>query len=1005
MSADYRPTVRLPKTNFPMRANLPEREPAMAQRWEEERVRERLAEQNAQNRPFVLHDGPPYANGAIHQGHALNKTLKDIVAKYHAMSGDLVDVVPGWDCHGLPIELAVDKALGPKKRAMSQAEFRAECRRYARGQIDQQREAFKRLGVFMRWDDPYLTMSPDYEALIVRELATFAERGFLYRQKRPVYWCPRDRTALAEAEIEYAGHTSPSIHVAMHLESDPALLAPELADKELWLVIWTTTPWTLPANLAIAVNEKFEYVAYELESEANPQAGKKIVVVAKDLLAPFLAEVAPGDLAVKDAHALNIENAAVLRDPTKVLAYFSGAELAQATYRHPFYDRTSPVLLADHVTLDAGTGLVHTAPGHGEDDYQLGKRQGLDILAPLDDAGRYTDEAPGFEGKFVYEANPLIVENLRASGHLLSAPEASIEHQYPHCWRCDGPVLFRATDQWFVSLAHDELRARCLQQIDDVTWVPHWGKARIQGMMTNRPDWCISRQRAWGVPIPAFYCDGCNACLLEPALMRHVADIFDKETADAWATRTAKELLPEGFKCPGCAGESFRKEQDILDVWFDSGVSFAYVSSQPRQAFPVDLYLEGSDQHRGWFNSSLVCSTATRDRAPYKAVLTHGFVVDGQGRKLSKKLKNGVPMDVMLKKYGADIVRLWVASEDYREDIRLSDEILGHLAEGYRKIRNTLRWMLGSLDGFDPARDAVAVSQLGDLDKWALEQTARWAERMHDAYARYEFHTAYHATIELCSKTLSSFYFDVLKDRLYTRSVTDPVRLGSQTALWKIADALCRLLAPIVSFTADEAWRELAGATGPVFLAGLPAPASIREGLAPTEGETLCARFASFQDDVRAPVLKALEELKAEQQPLFKELKALEAKAKADALTVEERTRKDDLEAQTIGSSLDARVTLHATGELQTLLRRLEPSLAEWLIVSEVELTDAPGEGGRAFDGLTVWLAPAHGSRCARCWCYTKARGADPAWPDLCPKCTTAILADFPEGLPTPETA
>lgn len=1005
MPPDYRPTVRLPRTDFPMRASLAEREPAMVERWDAEQIRERLARQNEGNKPFVLHDGPPYANGDIHQGHALNKTLKDIVAKYHAMSGDLVDVVPGWDCHGLPIELAVDKALGSKKRAMSPADFRKECRTYAARQLEQQKASFRRLGVQMRWDAPYLTMSADYEAQIVRELATFAERGFLYRQKRPVYWCPRDRTALAEAEIEYAEHTSPSIHVAMHLESPPEALSASLAGRDVWLVIWTTTPWTLPANLAIAANGKFEYVAYELTSEANPAAGTKVVVVAKELLAKFLAEVAPGDLTLRDAPGVQVEGAAVLRDPTKILAYFTGDQLAGATYRHPFYDRTSPVLLGEHVTLEAGTGLVHTAPGHGEDDYILGRRNGLEILAPLDDGGRYTDEAPGLQGQFVYEANPHIVEKLRDSGHLLSDPAASIAHQYPHCWRCDGPVLFRATDQWWVSLAHDDLREHCLEQIDEVTWVPHWGKARIQSMMQNRPDWCISRQRAWGVPIPAFYCEGCNECLLDPKLMRHVADVFEQETADAWVARPARELLPEGFTCPKCGKDEFRKEQDILDVWFDSGVSFSYVSGQPRQAFPVDLYLEGSDQHRGWFNSSLVCSTATRDRAPYKAVLTHGFVVDGQGRKLSKKLKNGVPMDVMLKKYGADIVRLWVASEDYREDIRLSDEILNNLSEGYRKIRNTLRWMLGSLDGFDPARDQVPTSELWSLDKWALEQGARWVERMHEAYSRYEFHLAYHATIELCAKTLSAFYFDVLKDRLYTRSVTDPVRLGSQTVLWKLTDALCRLTAPIISFTADEAWRELPGASDAVFLAGLPVAADLRRGLAPGEGESLVELFATFQEQVRTPVFKALEELKAEQQPLFKELKALEKQAKAGPLSAEDEARKVELEAQTIGNSLDARVSLFAEGELATFLSRLEDELPEWLIVSQVALVDEAPAGGRAFDGLTVGLSPAHGDRCARCWCYTEARGADPAWPDLCPKCTAAIRADYPNGIPAAETA
>jgi isoleucyl-tRNA synthetase len=1003
MPVDYRPTVHLPKTDFPMRANLPEREPELLRRWQEERVYEGLIAKNAQAPRFVLHDGPPYANNDIHQGHALNKTLKDIVGKYRNMAGQLSDVIPGWDCHGLPIELAVDKQLGAKKRAMSQGEFRRECRKYAEKWMSAQRASFQRLGVFMRWDQPYLTMNYSYEANTVRELANFAERGSLYRQKKPVHWCPRDRTALAEAEIEYADHTSPSIYVAMQLTSDAARLAPSLARQAVWLVVWTTTPWTLPANLAIAANERFEYVAYRLE---QPNRAPKLVVVAKDLLPRFLSEVAPGDLAVREATAPGLDAATVLADPAKVVACVDGAALAGHTYRHPFYDRESPVLLGEHVTLDAGTGLVHTAPGHGHEDYVLGRRHGLAVLAPVDNAGRYTDEAPGLEGLFVFDANKVIVEKLNESGHLLSDPTLSVSHSYPHCWRCDGPVLFRATDQWFISLAHGGLRAKALEAIEgEVTWVPHWGKARIQGMMENRPDWCISRQRAWGVPIVAFYCESCGDCRLDPALMRHVAGIFDAEGADAWVDRSAKELLPAGYACARCGSAEFRKETDILDVWFDSGVSFANVATSgqwPNQGFPVDLYLEGSDQHRGWFNSSLIASVGTRDRAPYRTVLTHGFVVDGQGRKLSKRLGNGVPMDVMLKKFGADIIRLWVAAEDYREDIRLSDEILNNLAEGYRKIRNTLRWLLGSLDGFDPAAHAVPAAQLAPLDRWALEMTARWVERMHEGYANYEFHLAYHATIEFVSKTLSAFYFDVLKDRLYTRAVNDPLRRGSQTVLWRIADALTRMLAPILSFTSDEAWRLLPGHGTPnVFLAGLPTAAELRAGLAPGEGAELVARYEALQQTIRGPVQKALEELKAAQQPLFRELKELEAKERAGALTDAERARRAAVEAQTIGNSLDAQVTLHATGELAALARALLPELPELLLTSQVQLADAAPEGGRSFEGLAVRIEPARGQRCARCWCYTEQRGADAGHPELCPKCASAVRADFP-AFPAP---
>jgi isoleucyl-tRNA synthetase len=989
-----------------MRASLAEREPQMVARWQAERIYERMVELNRDRPKFVLHDGPPYANGDIHQGHALNKTLKDVVAKYHAMSGKLTDVIPGWDCHGLPIELAVDKQLGSKKRSLSAVAFRQECRRYAEKWFEVQRLSFERLGVFMRWDKPYLTMSAGYEAQTVRELARFVERGALYRQKKPVYWCPRDRTALAENEIEYdEAHVSPSIYVAMELTSDPAKLHPSLAGKKVDLVIWTTTPWTLPANLAIAANESFTYVAYKLDAAANSASPPRIVIVAKELLARFLAEVAPGDLAIKDAASVGVTDAAVLKDPSRVLAFFEGSALAGHEYRHPFIERLSPVLLGDHVTLEAGTGLVHTAPGHGQEDYVLGKKHGLDIYAPLDDGAHFTPEVVGLEGKQVFEANPLVVEMLRASGRLLSDPKLTVTHKYPICWRCSGPVVFRATDQWFISLAHNDLRRKCLEAIDrDVTWIPHWGQARIEGMMENRPDWCISRQRAWGVPIAVFYCDDCHHCVLDANVMRHVADIFEKETADAWVTRPAAELLPPGFTCPECGGSNLRKEGDILDVWFDSGVSYANVAElMPNQAFPVDLYLEGSDQHRGWFNSSLIASVGTRDRAPYRTVLTHGFVVDERGRKLAKREKNGVPMDVMLKDFGADLVRLWVAASDYRDDVRLSKEILNNVAEAYRKIRNTLRYCLGSVDDFDISKYAVSTAKLTDFDKWALEKTARYVQQVTDAYARYEFHVVYHSTVEFTAKTLSAFYFDVLKDRLYTRSLNDPLRRGSQTVLWRAADALCRMLAPILSFTSDEAYRLLPGHRhDSVFLAGLPTPEEMRGGLTPAEGEKLVAKFDDFEENVRALVQKRMEVLKAEQQPLFKELKEIEAKAKAGSLTPADAARKAALEARTIGNSLDARVSLFASGERAARLRQMAGELPELLIVSQVDVADAPA-GASPPGGLVVEVAPARGERCARCWCYTESRGTDPAHPELCPKCTQAIHEDYPGGWPAPQ--
>ena len=997
MPHDYRPTVRLPKTTFPMRAALAEREPGMIATWQQERVYDQLIAANAHNPKFVLHDGPPYANGDIHQGHALNKTLKDIIAKYQAMTGHLTDVIPGWDCHGLPIEQEVDKLLGSKKQSTSRVDFRRECRKYAEKWVGIQRESFKRLGVFMRWDAPYLTMNAGYEAQTVRELARFAERGSMYRQKKPVPWCPTHRTALAVSEIEYEKHTSPSIYVAMRLVSDPAKLAPSLAGKEVDLVIWTTTPWTLPANLAISANPEFTYVAYLLDHSHNPEAGSKVVIVAKELLASFLAECAPDHLVMKDASSVGVGSAAVLKDPSKILAFFDGEALAGLEYRHPFIDRTSPVLLGAHVTLEGGTGLVHTAPGHGQDDYVIGKKHGLDVYAPVDDAGRYTPEVVGFEGKQVFKANPEIVELIRASGHLLSDPAATTLHDYPHCWRCHEPLMFRATDQWFISLAHNDTRQKALAAIDnDVTWIPEWGKARIQGMMANRPDWCISRQRAWGVPIVVFYCEGCHHCVLDPKVMRHVADIFAEETADAWVARTPAELLPSGFTCPGCGGAEFRKENDILDVWFDSGVSYANVAElMPNQSFPVDLYLEGSDQHRGWFNSSLIAAIGTRDRAPYRTVLTHGFVVDGKGEKLSKSAKNGVPMDIMLKDFGADLLRLWVASSDYSEDVRLSKEILTNISEAYRKVRNTLRYGLGSVDDFDLAQHAVPTEKLSDLDKWALEMTARYVDEVHEAYRTYQFHLIHHATVELCAKTLSSQYFDVIKDRLYTRATNDVLRRGSQTALWKITDALCRMLAPILSFTADEAYRLLPGKTqSTVFLASLPKSESLRAGLAPGEGQRLVEKFETLQK-ARTPIAKSLEELKTTQQPLFKELKELEGRASKGTLSEAEEARRKEISAQVVGASLDACVTLKAGGEMAAFLKRNEADLLELFIVSQVVL-----QAGEGADGLSVTVTPAAGERCARCWCYTEQRGTNPEHPELCPKCTAAVLTDYPNGLP-----
>jgi isoleucyl-tRNA synthetase len=947
VAADYKDTVHLPKTDFPMKANLPQREPEILKAWQEEDVFAKLVARNAARagaRKFVLHDGPPYANGDIHIGHALNKILKDIIVKYHAMLGDVADYVPGWDCHGLPIENKVDKELGAKKREMKREEVILACRRYALKWIEKQREAFKRLGIFGRWERPYLTMARGYEAEIVRTLAKVAEKGFLYRGKKPVYWCIHDRTALAEAEVEYEDHTSPSIHVAFDLLGE---LPGGKVKGPARLVIWTTTPWTLPANLAVSVHPDFLYVAYAL--------GGKTVVVAKDLLVPFLAAVAPGELTNPPPHAHSpqaheaatggggVGTTAALADPGKVLATFEGKELEGLRYRHPFMPRECPVILGEHVTLEAGTGLVHTAPGHGQEDFQVGQKYGLEVLNPVDGAGRFTAEAGKYAGQPIFEANKEIVADLHASGHLLSDPKAQLRHSYPHCWRCHNPVVFRATDQWFLSLEHDGLRARTLQGIDGVQWIPRWGRERIYNMIEHRPDWCLSRQRTWGVPIPVFYCEACQEPLVSPTVMRRVAQAFEEEGIEAWYTRPAVELTG-GAACGKCGQAEFRREQDILDVWWDSGVSWEAVAEAGGMGVPVDLYLEGSDQHRGWFHSSLLTAMAAKGYPPYRAVLTHGFVLDGQGKAMSKSLGNTVAPDEILKKYGADILRLWVASTDYRDDVRVGDEILAGIAEGYRKIRNTLRWALGNLDGFDPARDAVPVEAMEPIDRWAVARLADWVAKVKKAYADYEYHLAYHATLQLCAVELSSLYYDIIKDRLYTSRKDGPARRSAQTALHLLAGDLARLLAPVLSFTAEEAWGFIPEPpeAESVFYAGFP------ERARPADAEALEARYGrlfGFRDVVK----KALEE--ARRQKL-------------------------------IGGDLEAMVTLSAQGEDLAFLRAHQGELASLFIVSKVVL----GEGPTA-----AVVARAPGTKCVRCWGVHEDVGVDARHPPLCGKCAAAL--------------
>ncbi len=920
---DYKATLNLPRTDFPMKANLAQREPETVRRWAETRVYERLLAANAGKPRFVLHDGPPYANGHIHLGTALNKVLKDIIVKHRAMTGRLAPYVPGWDCHGLPIELNVEKELGrAKKEAMPKTEVRARCRAYAERFVAIQREEFRRLGVLGDWEHPYLTMDPSYAAEEVRALGRCIAAGLVYRGKKPVLWCPSCATALAEAEVEYRDDESPSVYVAYpFVEPLPAALRGVAAPAA---AIWTTTPWTLPASLAVAVHPEHEYVAAAF--------GERTLVVAAALV-PALER---------------------LLGAARVLARFRGAELEGGRCQHPWINRIVPIVLADYVTLETGTGLVHTAPGHGQEDYETGLRYGLEVLAPVDARGRFTAEVPEWAGQSVWEANPRIVEHLRAQGALLAA--ATVAHSYPHCWRCKNPVVFRATEQWFIGMERADLRRRALAEIERVRWIPAWGRERIGNMIATRPDWCISRQRDWGVPVVAVYCEACGAAIASETLCAHVAAVFEREGADAWFRRPVAELVPPGMRCSQCGGTAFRPETDILDVWFDSGVSWkAVVERRPELGGHADLYLEGSDQHRGWFHSALLTGVAVASRAPYDLVITHGFFVDGSGRKMSKSLGNVIAPEEILKRHGAELLRLWVAATDYREEMRISEEILGGFVEAYRRVRNTARFLLANLYDFDPARDAVPVERLAELERWALHQTHALAERCLAGYEDFEFHLVFHALNDFCSVDLSAFYLDVRKDRLYCERAQGPERRATQTVLHAILDVLVRLMAPVLSFTAEDVWRCMPGAGRPdsVLLAGLaPPPVAWR-------APDVAARFERLLT-VRGAVSKAIEE--ARQAGLVKQ-------------------------------SSEARVALGAPSAdgLGTLLAEQAADLPSLFLVAEVALGGADGAPESPLvPGLRVGVERAPGEKCPRCW-YLRALGRDPRHPDLCERCAGVV--------------
>ena len=934
---DYKQTLNLPKTDFPMRANLPAREPAIVARWNAIGLYERLLEVNAGKPKYVLHDGPPYANGHVHLGTALNKIIKDIVVKSKAMAGFDTPYVPGWDCHGMPIEHQVTKELGGKARAMTRLDIRRRCRAYAEKFFAIQREEFRRLGVLGDWEHPYLTMAPEYESAIIRVFRQLVEGGFIYRGLRPVHWCPVCATALAEAEVEYTDHTSPSIYVKFQFigsADDAGAMAVQPGDaselahhhRELAAVIWTTTPWTLPANLAVCLNPHLDYVAV-------PVNGAYYIVAAR-LADAFLAAIGRQDRG--------------RRIPVN-LTPLDGRDV----FRHPFIDRAARLVFEAHVTADVGTGCVHTAPGHGYEDFAVGQKYGLPVLTPVDAAGKFTAEAGAYAGKPVFETNEAIVDDLRTRGALLQVER--LQHSYPHCWRCKSPLIFRATEQWFLRVDHAGLRDNALREIDKVNWVPSWGHDRIHHMMETRPDWCLSRQRAWGVPIPAFRCRGCNTFIYEPAVIRHVEEVFAQRGSDAWYELPAGELLPPGFRCT-CGGTDFDKDDNILDVWFDSGCSHEAVLRQRDDlTWPADLYVEAVDQHRGWFQVSLITAVATRGQAPYRGVLTHGLILDEAAKKMSKSLGNAVAPEEVIKAHGAEILRLLFASVDYTADTCFSKNLLTPLLEAYRKIRNTCRFLLGNLYDFDPARDRVAHAALPEIDRWILHRTAELAERARKAYETFSFHHVVQQLINFCAVDLSALYLDIVKDRLYCSGSVAPGRRAAQTAVSEILDALVRLMAPILSFTAEEIWSALPGGERPpsVLLAGLPEAAWRDDALAANWDRLLA---------VRAAVTKALEE-----------------------------TRQSGL----IGHSLDARVLLHAQDGLSALLAQHGGELPALFIVSQVELTGhlGPDAASPLLPDLQLRVERARGGKCERCWNYSEAVGRDATHPGLCDRCLPIIQA------------
>lgn len=926
---DYKKTLNLPKTKFPMKAGLVMREPEQLKIWEEKDLYSMIRNASADREKWILHDGPPYANGNIHIGTALNKILKDIIIRSRQMAGFDAVYVPGWDCHGLPIEHNVDKELGAKKKELSQVEVRRYCRRYAEKFIDIQRDEFKRLGVMGEWDNPYLTMNYAYEATIAGECCKFALDKSLFRSKKPIYWCCSCHTALAEAEIEYADEGSPSIYVKFDMTEDLGETLPALQGRNVSIVIWTTTPWTLPANMGVALHPDFIYNAVDI-------GNNQVLILARDLV----------DGCMKTFGI----------DEYTVLADIKASDLEKKQCRHPLYDRKSLIILGDHVTLETGTGCVHTAPGHGREDYEVGLQYGLEVYSPVNDKGCFTEEVEFFKGQFVFKANQDIIDKLEETGALMARED--IQHSYPHCWRCKKPVIFRATPQWFISMEKTGLRKKALEEIDRVKWVPHWGRERIYGMIENRPDWCVSRQRSWGVPITIFYCEKCETLHINESIIDRIYKLFAEFGADIWFEKSAAELLPEGSVCEKCGHATFIKETDILDVWFDSGVSHAAVLElRENLKWPADMYLEGSDQHRGWFHSSLLTAVGTRGQAPYDSVLTHGFVVDAKGRKMSKSIGNVIAPKKVINKFGAEILRLWVSAADYRDDIRISDNILKQLSDAYRRIRNTSRFILGNLYDFDPLTDAVAYDRLPDIDRFALHRLQKLIRRTRKAYETFEFHIIYHSLFNYCTLDLSAFYLDILKDRLYTAPPESEGRRSAQTVMYMILDAITRLMAPILSFSSEEIWKYLPGENKEesVHLALLPA---VEKKYLDDE---LAARWETLLE-VRGEVTRALEEARGQ---------------------------------KLIGHPLDAGITVSCDGDIYERLAQINEKLSSLFIVSQATLIKGVELEGayisEGIKGLSIKVESAVGAKCERCWIYGVTVGEDDAHPVICRRCREAL--------------